>query len=76
MDYNGQELSKRRRSILNPIVVELSAKHEGLGFDDGKEKTMKNKTTFVKEKDMVYLAFSSKERDHDTFFLSIYMNNG
>jgi hypothetical protein len=40
----------------------LRAKHEGLGFDGREEKYMNTKTTFLKEKDIVELAYSSEKR--------------
>jgi hypothetical protein len=48
--YNG--LGKRKKRILSHILVEPRVKNEVLGFNGRDEKTMNNKITFVKEKDM------------------------
>jgi hypothetical protein len=62
MGYNGQGLGRRRKDIISPIVVESGVKPKSLGFNNGEEKAMNNKITFVKEKDTKKLVYSSKER--------------
>jgi hypothetical protein len=62
MGYKAQGLGNRNQGILSPIVVEQRVKHEGLGFYGKKEKATNTKITFVKEKYMVELACSFKER--------------
>jgi hypothetical protein len=60
--YDGKGLGKRRQCILIPIVVTPWAKHEGLGFDGrGENSIIMKKTIFVKETNMLELAFSSGE---------------
>ena len=65
MGYDGKGLYKRIQGILNSIVAKLRVNNEILGFKGGNEKDMNNKTTFVKEKDMVELACTSEGRATD-----------
>jgi hypothetical protein len=61
MGYDGHEVRKRRQGILNTIVATPWVKHEDLGFDGRGENPMTMKTKFVKEKNMLELAYSLGE---------------
>jgi len=59
MVYDGQGIWKRKQGIVSLITIEMRFKHEGLDFNGRGENPMTMKTSYVKEKYMVALAFSS-----------------